>query len=291
MDLCRSDGRRRLSVTLDAGYVSVAQNDICLTSKIAGLHGKKLICVTYGIIVLFLISFINLICLLWFIYKLNLSLFDINGSKIFQFDKISQQMTFYRRVTCKEPVYITKANHTSQIDLLTDKQMDICGEQNSILFDDDQILLNTDNLYFKNNISIDFTNVHAYKFDNNIETRVHLSQLNSEYIHHKHMNITATNQLTLSSAKHIFSKSQNLILQTSSYNRRSVLRFNNHPNTLKKTSRGNLHFKTNSIYFDLPRFGLLANNHRSESGVYRICICNTTFLFLRSVAQQPCPLC
>lgn len=59
MDSHRCDSRRRPSVTLDAGYVSITSDDGCQTPKIFGLHGNKLICVIGLIITLFLISFIN----------------------------------------------------------------------------------------------------------------------------------------------------------------------------------------------------------------------------------------
>ncbi|CAF4675855.1 unnamed protein product, partial [Rotaria sp. Silwood2] len=58
-----------------------------------------------------------------------------------------------------------------------------------------------------------------------------------------------------------------------------------------KISYENLHFKSDSVFFDLPRLPLIDNIHRSESGTYRICICNTTFLLLRGFAHQPCPIC
>jgi hypothetical protein len=52
--------RRRPSVILDAGYVSIKANDRYKSSKIIGLHGKKLFCVIFGVFILFFISFINL---------------------------------------------------------------------------------------------------------------------------------------------------------------------------------------------------------------------------------------
>jgi hypothetical protein len=54
------DNRRRPSITLDAGYVSIIPINICQSSKTIGLHGKKLVCVICIILILFLISFINL---------------------------------------------------------------------------------------------------------------------------------------------------------------------------------------------------------------------------------------
>jgi hypothetical protein len=54
-------------------------------------------------------------------YKLDWSLFNKNGSKIFQIDKINQKVQFYKQVTVKEPIYTTKLKHIDQIDLLADK--------------------------------------------------------------------------------------------------------------------------------------------------------------------------
>lgn len=80
------------------------------------------------------------------------------------------------------------------------------------------------------------------------------------------------------------------MLEANRHNRRSILRFNNYLKK-KKTSSGNIHFKSDSVFLDLPRLPLLGNNYRSDLGFYRICICNATFLFFRNFAHQPCPLC
>ncbi|CAF3743769.1 unnamed protein product [Rotaria sp. Silwood1] len=61
MDLHGHDSRRRPSINLDAGYVSISSINIYEPSTTLGLHGRKLICVIFTIISLFLISFINLI--------------------------------------------------------------------------------------------------------------------------------------------------------------------------------------------------------------------------------------
>jgi hypothetical protein len=60
--------------------------------------------------------------------------------------------------------------------------MDLYAEQNSILFDNDHIVLNTDKFYFKNQSLIDFTNFQSYKFDYRIKTRIHLDRLNSQHV-------------------------------------------------------------------------------------------------------------
>ena len=61
-------------------------------------------------------------------------------------------------------------------------QIDISGDQNSILFDEDQILFNTDNFHFNNESLIDFANLQSYEFDPETETRVHLKRLKCEYV-------------------------------------------------------------------------------------------------------------
>ncbi|CAF1010414.1 unnamed protein product [Rotaria sordida] len=304
MDSYGCDSRQRPSITLDAGYVSISSLSIYQSSKTLGLHGKKLICVIFTIICLFLISFINLICteldiqcLVWLMYKLDWSLFDGGGSKLFRFDKYNKEVEFYKHVSLKESIYTTNITNITQINLSPGKQIDIYGDQNSILFDDDQILLNTDKFYLKNYSLVDFTNLQSFKFDNEMKTRVHLNRLNSQHIHNKHLSLTATNQLAILNITHAFFYSQNLVLEANRHNRRSILRFSNYPirnrffHSYQKTSHENLHFKSDSVFLDLPRLPLLGNTHRSESGIYRICICNTTFLFLRSFAHQPCPLC
>jgi len=111
------------------------------------------------------------------------------------------------------------------------------------------------------------------------------------------LNLTADNQLTISNVNQAFFYSQYLILEANRNNRRSILRFKNYPKNRKswqnnsKISSGNLHFKSDSVYLDLPRLPLLGNNYRSKLSIYRLCICNTTFLFLRTVAHQSCPIC
>jgi len=52
--------RQRPSIILDAGYVSIKANDRYKSSKIIGLHGKKLFCVIFTVFILFSISCINL---------------------------------------------------------------------------------------------------------------------------------------------------------------------------------------------------------------------------------------
>lgn len=52
--------RRRPSIILDAGYVSIKSTDRYHSSKVAGLHGTKLCCVILISLILFLISCVNL---------------------------------------------------------------------------------------------------------------------------------------------------------------------------------------------------------------------------------------
>jgi len=231
-------------------------------------------------------------------YKLDWSLFDSSGSKIFRFDKTNHQVEFYKQVTFQETIYTTIINNPASMDLSTKKQIDICADQNSILFDDNQIIFNTDNFYLKTHSSIDFTNLQLYKFDYGLKTRIHLDQFNSQHIHSRRLNLSATNRLTISNVNHAFFYSQNVVLESNRHSRRSVLRFSNSPKRKKpfrhhhqKTSSGNLHFKSDSVFLDIPRLPLLGDNHRGASGIYRICICNATFLFFRSYAHQLCPLC
>lgn len=54
------DNRRRSSIILDAGYVSIKCNDRFKSSEIIGLHGKKYFCIILTVFILFFISSINL---------------------------------------------------------------------------------------------------------------------------------------------------------------------------------------------------------------------------------------
>jgi hypothetical protein len=56
------------------------------------------------------------------------------------------------------------------------------GDQNSIIFDDNQILFNIDKFSFNNQTSIDFTNLQLFKFDSRKNTRIHLDQFNSQHV-------------------------------------------------------------------------------------------------------------
>lgn len=58
-------------------------------------------------------------------YKLDWSLSDSSGSKLFQFNKTNQQFKFYKQVTFNEPIYTTKINDKDQLDFLIGKQVGI----------------------------------------------------------------------------------------------------------------------------------------------------------------------
>ncbi|CAF0952090.1 unnamed protein product [Adineta steineri] len=293
----RYNNRRHPSVMLDAGYVSIRAIDICTSSKIIGLHGKKLFCVILTVFILFLISFINLTCLIVIMYKLDWTPFHKNGSKVFRFDKINQNIELYNQVTFNEAIYTTKIKDSTQIDLASNDQIDIYGDHNSILFDDDQILMNTEYFHMNHKLLVDFSNLHLFKFDDKKNTKIHLDHTNSQYIYSKELNLTAQNQLTISKVNKVLFSGENLVINTNRHNRRSVIRFDNNPRKLKnsdyrqKSSFGNLNFQSDSLYIDIPRSSYEENPRRIKANVYRICICNTTLLLLQSFAHQPCPLC
>ena len=71
----RYNHRRNSSVMLDAGYVSIRALDVYESTKIFGLHGKKLFCVIAMMFLLFIISFINLTVslLVCHLYKIRTS--------------------------------------------------------------------------------------------------------------------------------------------------------------------------------------------------------------------------
>jgi hypothetical protein len=60
--------------------------------------------------------------------------------------------------------------------------MDIYGDHNSILFDDNQIAMNTEYFYMNNQSLVDFNNLHLFKFDSNRRTRIHLDRINSQQV-------------------------------------------------------------------------------------------------------------
>ncbi|CAF1467181.1 unnamed protein product [Rotaria sp. Silwood1] len=293
----RYDSRRRPVVILDAGYVSIDTNDIYTSSKIIGLHGKKLICVISTVFFLFSISFINLTCLVWIMYKLDWSPFHKNGSQIFQFDKINHQVELYSQAMIDDTIYTTKIEDSLDVDLLSENQIDIYGDHNSILFDDNLISMNTECFHMNHESFVDFYKLESFKFDENSRTKIHLDHINSKQIHSKYLNITTNNYLTTTNVNQVLFSGQNLTIEANRNNRRSILRFGNYPRRKKsftrqqKTSYGNIDFKIDSIFLDLPQLPLVENTYRSESSIYRICICNTTFLILWSFAHQPCPLC
>lgn len=57
-------------------------------------------------------------------YKLDWSLFDSDGSKIFRYDKINHQVEFYPKVTVHQPIYTAKIDNFDEINILTDKQVE-----------------------------------------------------------------------------------------------------------------------------------------------------------------------
>jgi hypothetical protein len=60
--------------------------------------------------------------------------------------------------------------------------MDIYGEHNSILFDDNQIAMTAEYFSVNNKSIVDFNNLYSFKFNNNRTTRIHLDRINSQYV-------------------------------------------------------------------------------------------------------------
>lgn len=60
--------------------------------------------------------------------------------------------------------------------------MDIYGDHNSILLDENQISMNTESFSLKNQPSLDFSNLQSFKFDPNKRVRVHLERLNTQHV-------------------------------------------------------------------------------------------------------------
>jgi hypothetical protein len=60
--------------------------------------------------------------------------------------------------------------------------MDIYGQHNSILFDDNRIAMTTEYFSMNNKSIVDFNNLYSFKFNNNRTTRIHLDRINSQYV-------------------------------------------------------------------------------------------------------------
>jgi hypothetical protein len=55
--------------------------------------------------------------------KLEWSIFDKNGSRVFRIDKINEQVEFYKQVISKEPIYTTQINHKDRMNILANQQV------------------------------------------------------------------------------------------------------------------------------------------------------------------------
>lgn len=138
--------RRRRSIILDAGYVSIRPNDASSTSSIfVGLHGRKLICVIGTTLLLFLASLLNLTvsssilfdhasslscqCLMWIMYQLDWSPFHSdNGSEIFRFDRVTQQLELHQQGRFQEPIYTANLRSASSINCTSGSQVLSLGD-------------------------------------------------------------------------------------------------------------------------------------------------------------------
>ena len=196
----RCDSRGRASVILDAGYVSIRDIHLGSTSKLVGLHGKKLLCTVVTALILFLVSVVNLTvratsartrdsmlcllqCLVWIMYRFDWSPFHrSDGSKIFRFDPVQQRLELHNQVTFHEPVYAHRLTSGSHMDFTSEKQVissggraftampnacciqtDVYGDHNSIVLDARQIAMNTEHFFTKNQSLMDFSNLQNYK--------------------------------------------------------------------------------------------------------------------------------
>ena len=55
--------------------------------------------------------------------KLDVSPFARNDSKVFRFDRLNQKIEFYQRGTFQEPIYTTKIEDSSAINLSSNRQV------------------------------------------------------------------------------------------------------------------------------------------------------------------------
>lgn len=279
-------------MNLDAGYVSI------LPVHRVDLHGRKLYCVIFVTLALFFISLLNLTCLVWVMSKLDRPSGIENSSKTIRIDEVNNQIEFCQRAIFEDSISTDRIAHKVPMEFSSGKQFDIHTDQNELRLDDNQILFQTHQFFLKNQNLTNLTNLYSLKFDCETKTRVHLNAINSQHIHDKHLNITANDYLKISNVDQAFIYGHHLIFNADRYNRRSMIRLRN-PLTSKAFLHNNeemfsekIHFKSDSVYLDLPRLPLLNNHHQQrEYSISRLCICNTTLLFLRNFAHLPCPIC
>lgn len=60
--------------------------------------------------------------------------------------------------------------------------MDIYGDHNSIIFDDNRISMNTEEFFMNDDSLVDFTNLQSFKFHEKIKTKIHLNHINSRQV-------------------------------------------------------------------------------------------------------------
>lgn len=133
--------RQRSSVILDAGYVAIQTN---ATTIQLGLQGKKLVFVVTLIFTLIFFSCVNLSvsherrnemnenqwivhlqCLIWIMYHLDWSPFHReNGSKIFRYDRLNNQILFHEQGRFDDGFYTTRLRTPSSLEWTTEDQVE-----------------------------------------------------------------------------------------------------------------------------------------------------------------------
>lgn len=135
-------------------------------------------------------------------YQLDWSPFHRQqGSKVFRYDRFQDQIQFHEQGRFDDGFYATRLeNPSNNIDFSTEEQVrfdlkrrtnertfcvfqiDLYGDQNSILFDRHQISLNTESFYMSNRSLVQFDRLSSFEFESTRSTRVHLNRIHSEHV-------------------------------------------------------------------------------------------------------------
>ncbi|CAF1149152.1 unnamed protein product [Didymodactylos carnosus] len=214
------------NVNLDAGYVAIDQSSFY---NHIGLRGKKLACFLISLLVLLFISLANLGLLIWLMHKLNWSL---SGSKAFTVKK--NEFIINKQTNIPKSIYVTKIRNiknSSELKLHSNKQIDIYGQPQALVLDNDRVSMNTDHFYV-NYDPLNFMDIHSYSFNRSV--RVHIDQLNSRQIQSRKksshssssdLDISANGHLSIKNINEIYVQGQNLLLSSKQKNNKSTIKF------------------------------------------------------------------
>ena len=133
-------------------------------------------------------------------YQLDWSPFHRQqGSKVFRYDRLQNQLQFLEQGRFDEGVFSARLANpsSSNVDVIAEEQVriqvdsrderislqiDLYGDQNSIVLDRQQISFNTESFYMSNRSLVQFDRLSSFQFDSSRLTRIHLNQIQSEHV-------------------------------------------------------------------------------------------------------------